>query len=320
MIQTHASNSHPTVSVVIPTYNTSRYISDAIDSVLAQTFRDFEVIVIDDGSTDNTRQVLEPYRHQIVYILQENQGVAAARNRAIQQALGEFVALLDADDQWLPDKLEKQLAFLRSQPEVSLLFGDAEMFSATGPVPPSLLARRDFRCQLTERPFIVSDAFHLLLDENFIPTSTVIVRKTYLDQVGGFDLDLPPVEDRDMWLRFAHKFPIACISNVLARKRTHDSNISSDKKQRMISLIKVLEKTYANNPSSVPRHKKRLASLYFDLGYKDYWLGNYRDASRSFSKSMCLEFQGKAFLYYLVSLCGKAGASEVSRIKHLCKK
>ena len=115
------NNREPLVSVIIPTYNSSQYIKEAIDSVLAQTYKNFEIIVIDDGSTDNTKEVLAPYLSVIKYIYKNNGGPASARNRGIKEANGEFVAFLDADDVWKPDRLARGVDILDQRPEVGLI-------------------------------------------------------------------------------------------------------------------------------------------------------------------------------------------------------
>src|SRR3989304_595361 len=116
----------PRVSVIIPTYNTAHYIAPAVESVLGQTYQDTEIIVVDDGSTDNTRTVLTPYMDRIQYIVQDNKGRSEARNRGIHQSQGEFIAFLDADDLWLPDKLSQQVAALDEHEQAVLAYGLAQ--------------------------------------------------------------------------------------------------------------------------------------------------------------------------------------------------
>src|SRR5215831_9468158 len=118
----------PIVSVVIPTYNNARFLPEALDSLLGQTYRDFELIVVDDGSTDDTLEVLKPYRHLIRYVRKENGGPASARNLGIRHASGELIAFQDADDIWLPDKLQLQVDYLREHPEVGLVFSGSIFF------------------------------------------------------------------------------------------------------------------------------------------------------------------------------------------------
>jgi glycosyltransferase involved in cell wall biosynthesis len=115
----------PKISVIIPTYNSANYLPEAIESVLAQTYKNFEIVVIDDGSTDNTKEVVVPYLDQIVFLETENGDPAKARNHGIRKSSGEYVAFLDADDIWCPDKLERQLAYFSKNPHYHLVFSDA---------------------------------------------------------------------------------------------------------------------------------------------------------------------------------------------------
>lgn len=126
------------VSVIIPTYNLARYINETVDSVLGQTYKNYEIIIVDDGSTDNTKEALSEYGGKITYIFQENQGVSAARNKGIKEAKGEYIAFLDADDLWLKDKLELQIGLMNSNPEVAMIFTDGESFNEEGLIKASL--------------------------------------------------------------------------------------------------------------------------------------------------------------------------------------
>ena len=122
----------PEISVIVPTYNYAHFIGDCLDSIFAQTYKDFEVIVIDDGSTDDTARVLEKYKGEIRYIYQENKGLPAARNTGIKAAQGEYLAFLDSDDLWLPEKLGEQVLFLRNEADMGIIFSDASAFNEKG--------------------------------------------------------------------------------------------------------------------------------------------------------------------------------------------
>jgi glycosyltransferase involved in cell wall biosynthesis len=202
------------VSVVIPTYNYGRFVTEAVDSVLAQTYPHVEVIVVDDGSTDDTRQRLEHYRGRVVYVCQDNQGLSAARNTGIRLARGPFVALLDADDVWHPRKLELQMDFLAAHPEVALLGSDLftdrrERWEHIGAVP-----------QAAEVTFD-----DVVYRAHFAPSS-VVARKKCLLSVGLFDPELRCVEDREMWIRFARHFRMARLPLPLMWYRIHPASLS----------------------------------------------------------------------------------------------
>jgi glycosyltransferase involved in cell wall biosynthesis len=310
----------PKVSVVIPVYNSSAYIAEAIESVLGQTYTHFEIIVVDDGSTDKTQEILDRYRAKVKCFYQENRGVSAARNVGVRNAKGELIAFLDADDVWLPGKLEKQVRFLTQHAEVPFIFGDTDLFNDSGTVISALLRQKKMASQLPEKEFVVKNPFELLLDENFIPTSTGLVRRSVLMEAGGFDESLRSVEDRDLWLRIAIKHPMGCIPEVLSRKRLHAENISSDQLKANQSLLRVYTKILDDPMMSkrVDYHfiKSRLADLHFSLGYGYFKKGMYPEARRHFLLSLSGGLWLKPLAYFLFTLLGKHWVERLLKIKH----
>ena len=296
------------VSVIIPTYNCASYVAEAVASVLVQTVQDVEIIVVDDGSTDTTPSVLEPFRHTVQYVRQGNRGVSAARNIGMAHAAGDFIAFLDADDIWLPNKLELQLQFLRDHRDVALVFGDAEHFDGSGTVIPSFLRQKTSFPMQNGGSLVLRDAFRLLLEANYITTSTVVITRACLKRVGVFDESLRSVEDRDLWLRVARAFPIGCVVKSLVRKRTHASNISSNGLVATQSLIHVLERVASDSfmPKGVDLTpiRKQLAKLYFQLGYCHFDTGRYRVARQSFRLSLVWKLGMDAMVYYLATFLG----------------
>jgi glycosyltransferase involved in cell wall biosynthesis len=228
------------VSVIIPTYNYARYVRQAVDSALAQSYPDREIIVVDDGSTDNTRQVLQDYGDKIAYIYQANQGLSAARNTGIRAARGDFIALLDSDDLWHPRKLELQVDCLTRHPEIGLLA--TEQFTDRGEDWPPLGDDPARACPL-----------ELTLDEvvgkaRFGPSSAVIRRRCF-DVVGFFDPGLRCVEDRDMWVRLASRFGLAKLPLPLMWYRVHPSSLSSKSALMEQHELRVLNKLFAEIPA-----------------------------------------------------------------------
>ena len=201
-------NTHPTISVIIPTYNRAGMLKEAIDSVLAQDYSDFELIVVDDGSTDETPQILNGYGGKIKRICQPNKGVSAARNRGIAAASGEFMAFLDSDDLWLPDKLTIQSEFLRSTPD-ALICQTEEIWIRNG-----------VRVNPRERHRKVSGMiFERSLALCLVSPSAVMLRRGLFDEFGLFDESLPACEDYDMWLRVSCRCPVYLIETPLIIKR-----------------------------------------------------------------------------------------------------
>ena len=186
----------PRVSIIIPSYNTSDLIAACLDSVFAQTFQDFEAIVVNDGSPDTPEleRVLQPYLDRIVYIKQANKRAAGARNTAIARARGEFLAFLDSDDTWLPNHLESQMKQFEADPALGLVYANAVLVGD-----PARHIEFMERC-----PSAGEASFEALVVENCqIPVSTVVARKAAIVKAGGFDESLARCDDYDMWLRTA---------------------------------------------------------------------------------------------------------------------
>jgi len=199
----------PRVSVLIPAYNSGKYIGEAIKSVCEQTYRDYEIIVVDDGSKDNTAQVVKGFT-DVKYIWQENAGVSAARNSLLQFASGEFIAFLDADDMWTAEKLEVQVSYLDEHPECSIVFSQAENFIDRGVKEVSEAQRKLTGAKL----------------DRIIPSA--LMRKSVVDLIGGFDVDYPYGEDTH-WLYRAAVLGVdtsSCIPEVMYLRRIHSDNIS----------------------------------------------------------------------------------------------
>jgi glycosyltransferase involved in cell wall biosynthesis len=222
----------PLVSVVIPTYNYGRFVTEAVDSVLAQTRPAEEIIVVDDGSTDDTRERLRPYEGRVRYVYQNNQGLSAARNAGIRAARGDLIALLDSDDLWHPAKLAFQVQAMTRSPELGLVAADAVRdlkqgwpeVGEPGPLPLRAVTLRD-----------------LLIRSRFGP-SGVLVRKPCFDAVGDFDTALRSAEDRDMWIRIAARFPVAKLEVPLWWYRLHGGNMSAAARRMEENEMRVLRR------------------------------------------------------------------------------
>ena len=258
----------PLVSIVIPTHNSAGFIAAAVRGVFAQTYPRFEVIVVDDGSTDGTADVLQQFAGRIRYHRQDNQGAAAARNAGIKMAVGELVCFLDADDLWAPNKLELQIEFMAAHRDVGLLFTDAEECEGTTIQKHSIIATMVFGDDIASQ-IPLREPFRKLVRENFVPTSTVMVRKACIVKAGLFDERLPNAEDRDMWLRMSAESGVACLPQVLARKRSHGANISMRAELGLRSRVEVWKKARRDFPALAPasEYEKMLAGTYQELGF-----------------------------------------------------
>jgi GT2 family glycosyltransferase len=218
----------PRVSAIVPAYNSVRYLPEAIDSVLAQTYRDFEIIVVDDGSTDGTQGVLARYGDRIRVVRQSNQGSAAARNAGILAARGEFIAFLDADDLWLPQKLERQMRLFGERPEIGWVYSDYREFDESG------LGTRSFFEREGLRHPPEGWVLPALAEGCITWTTTVVMRASCFHEAGLFDPVFPRAQDYDMWLRLAARFPVACVAEVLALYRRHQAQVTTKSRPGLV--------------------------------------------------------------------------------------
>jgi len=216
------------VSIIIPCYNQGHFLGEAIESVLRQTYRHFEVIVVDDGSTDDTAEVAARYR-QVRCIRQENEGVSAARNTGLGESRGRYVVFLDADDRLLPNALELGVDCLRACPDCAFVFGQRRYIETDGsPLPTS------------EQPCVDTEHYVALLRWCFMSVGAEIFRRSVLESVGGFNVALPASEDYELYLRIARTHPIRCHSNVVVECRKHGQNVSRDYGLMLSSGISVV--------------------------------------------------------------------------------
>ena len=222
------NGSEPLVSAVVPAYNAGDHIEETLQSIAGQRIDfDTEIIVVDDGSTDDTRERVSAFGGARL-IQQENAGPSAARNRGIQAARGPFVAFLDADDLWTPDKLATQMALFRAHPDLGLVFGDCRRFDSKGPLPVTFFAEAGLDREFWGDQVLVRDPYAKLFHINYVPTGSAVVRRRVLQASGGFDESMRQVEDLDLWFRIALRFPVGYTSHLCQLKRIRDQSLSSD--------------------------------------------------------------------------------------------
>jgi glycosyltransferase involved in cell wall biosynthesis len=247
------------ISVVIPTYNYGHFVTEAVDSVLAQTAPPLEVIVVDDGSKDDTRQRLARYGDRIRYIYQENQGLSAARNTGIRAAQGEYIALLDSDDVWHPRKLEVQAHYLARHPEVGLL-ASADIMDRSGGWPAVEAA------DPAPQPIRFED---LVIKARFVP-SGVVIRQDCFRAAGLFDTELRSTEDRDMWIRIARQFPVVKLRVPLVWYRVHGGNMSYVATRMEENGLKVLRKAFRTGAPRLSVRLQALSHIAYSVSYLYY--------------------------------------------------
>lgn len=289
----------PKVSVVIPAYNCERFIATAVKSVLEQSYKDYELIIVNDGSTDSTENVISEFRSRIVYVLQKNGGPANARNAGVTAAKGEYIAFLDQDDAWLPDKLETQVGLFEKNKALGLAYTDAyilkdDSFGVYGP--------KNMRSFQT-RPPHRGKVFKYLFAQNFVLTSSVMVRRECFKRVGLFDPALVPIEDYDRWLRISAFYEVDFVDRPLVRFRDHVATFRKDDLRTFTNIVNTLEGVISDYPGLKDlldeRAKGELSRFYFILGRRYARRGDSRKAVENFR----LAFRRSKFpfsLYYAV--------------------
>ncbi len=312
----------PQVSVIIPTYNYGHFIKEAIMSVLSQSYSDLEVIVVDDGSTDETSSIISSVKDsRISYIYQENQGLASARNSGIEIASGEYIGFLDADDIWMPNKLELQLSRFKKRSDVGLIYTGYEVIDDSGTY---IVTRKAHKSE--------GDLISQLILGNIVSGSatTSLVRRKCFDKAGLFDKTLLSCEDWDMWLRIAQFADFDCIDQPLAKIRLHGSNITCDPGQMEKGLFAVIEKFYSDESlsSELKLLKSRAmagahrdsANFYFRSGQYEQAFAHLITAIR-LVPTWCEGYQFMGYLFYRILLGGfkKKFGKEQIRVGYIPK-
>jgi glycosyltransferase involved in cell wall biosynthesis len=271
----------PVVSVIIPAYKAAEHIGKALDSVFSQTFSDYEVIVVNDGSPDTAlfEQALQPYLRRIHYISQPNRGPSSARNIAIMNAVGEYVAFLDSDDTWLPEYLEEQIRLLHNEPALDLVFSDALLIGD------SHLSGQTFMQSVAMRGPVTWES--LIKWECSVLTSTVVARRRSLVAAGLFDQNFRRSEDFDLWLRLLRMGGnIKYHRRVLARRNMGGESLSADRSKMIEGQIEVYRKHVTD--STLPPELAGLLALqitkceaFLDLeeGKAHFVAGSYEKAA-----------------------------------------
>lgn len=284
----------PLVSVVVPAYNSESFIKEAIDSVLNQDYPAIEVLVIDDGSTDSTPDIIRGFGDRVRLISQNNKGSAAARNMGIISAKGKYIAFLDADDVWRSDKISLQVAALMPSGYKMAYSSFIRWYpnhSGQYPAPESQFSIPDHP-NLTNAKIVTGWTYSYLLLDCIVWTSTVIVEKAELEKVGLFDEHLRKGQDYDLWLRLSRQIEMLGIPQPMALYRMHNTNITSsvsDINYSYLILSRAIEKWGETGPDGQPPAgsiSDRMAHQCFVHGYHHLLRGNPSIAADSFYESM----------------------------------
>jgi len=239
----------PEVSIVIPTYNRARYVREAVESALSQTFRDLEVIVVDDGSTDGTRGALGSLIDRVRYFRQENRGLAAARNTGIARARGRYVAFLDSDDRLEPRMVDEVLRTFREHPDAGAVFVAEREVDEDG--------RPTGRLHTKRTPGVrFSTAGMLSRDTGVGCGRPPVVRREWLEQLGGFDESFPSAVDCEMWIRYSFRVPMVLNPEPLVLRRTHPGHLSGDRALNARQWLRILDRLRREHPECVRAHPR----------------------------------------------------------------
>jgi glycosyltransferase involved in cell wall biosynthesis len=274
----------PKVSVIIPAYNCSQYLTEVIESVLKQTYKNFELIFVDDGSTDNTKNIIQKYiasyPEKIKYFYQENKGLAVARNTGIRNAKGEFIALLDADDKWQPTTLEEEVKILVAESDVGLVHANTIRISDEGKM---------LYVNKRNKKYLSGSIFkYLFLRKANISCPTVLFRKECCNRVGMFDENLTRLgcEDRELWLRISLKYKIKYIDKVLAYYRVRNNSMSKDETKMLQARYYVVNKFFPEGKNNKTLRAKALANIHRELGDELILKGKFQQAKNQFVTSL----------------------------------
>jgi glycosyltransferase involved in cell wall biosynthesis len=299
-------NSDPKVSIVMPAYNVAPYIGETLESVFAQTFTDYEVIIVNDGSpdTEEFERALEPFRNRIRYLKQENRGAGAARNIALRAARGEYIAFLDADDVWLPHYLEEQIKSIK-RADCDLICADAILFDQ------SPFAGKTFMELLmsTASPTGRITFLGLVSAEQSLVTSGVLARRQPIFNVGLFDESLRNSQDFDLWLRLVHSGArLEYHRRVLLRYRWHEGSLSGDdvnRNKRQLRVLRKIETDYDLDPAARKEVSRAIAGrralLHFELGKAYLVQGEFDEARASFAEARAVSANWKAAIGFWAS-------------------
>jgi glycosyltransferase involved in cell wall biosynthesis len=283
--------STPKVSVIVPTWNRVSLLGTAIESVLAQTFRDLEVIIVDDGSVDATESLVRRYQEtdaRVRYVSQEHRGISAAMNTGIRESRGQYIARIDSDDQWLPELLEAEVAILEARPEIGLVYSKGQWATS------DLTPLQDTIGHAPHFPAAMkNDTLRSMLWGDPTCNITVVVRRECFDRAGLFDESLKASEDWDMWLRTAVYYRFFFVDRVLSLVRGHDGSTTNAQSQSFAAFLslrgKVLDKFFARDdlaPEIAAMKTIAYRNLYVFEGNMWIGAGNWGRAFGAFARAV----------------------------------
>lgn len=283
------------ITVIMPVYNGERYLEQAIQSALGQTYRNFELIVVDDGSSDQSTKIVEQHLSDERVVLlrnEKNMGVAASRNHALKFAKGDLITFLDQDDIWLPNKLELQVSAIENHPDIGLLHAGHARIDTNSELLPAYRQLPPDRFGNVEAKIDVRDVFgEIFISNNIQPLTTMIPRKV-LDEVGWFNAELPGVDDYELWLRIALRYPIGHLQTIVGYWRAHPGQQSNQGYRMLMIRLKAVDLILSRFHEAKQRvpgktFRKRMHGMCTSAAnYTMYYLHDYLVARDLFARAL----------------------------------
>lgn len=316
----------PKVSVIVPTYNNANYIEEALKSIMAQDYQDYEIIVIDDGSTDKTREIVQSLGDNIKYVYQANQGLAGARNTGVQRSKGDYITFLDGDDIWETNNLSIKVKVLEEYPLLGAVFSDFFLFNKH-----RVISQRGMRKQYPifskrrktldeifsevqtmqmnglDVDIYKGNIFQSLLFGNFINACSILIRKTCQEDIGFFRDELRTQQDYEYWLRFSRRFEIAFLDMSLVWYRRHEDQLTAqmNTERIILNVSKILEPYYQEHAqylsiSAAKEFRMRYSNVFQLLGLAYLGSRNNYEARNAFKKSIRIDHRNiKSYILWL---------------------
>jgi len=306
-------NKPPIVSVIIPALNAAEWIGETLQSILAQSFREFEVIVVDGGSADDTLSITKGFGKSVKLICKPHSGKSASRNAGIYAAQGEYIAFIDADDLWLPKKLELQLQMFIRNPNLSWVYCDGYLFEGK--------STKNIMTFGSMSHLHSGDILCPLLLNDFIPSPTPVIRYKIIDEIGYFNETLlrREPEDWDMWLRIAAHYPIGFVNRPLVRYRLHPNSLMAREGvlDTLEGKISIIERAVKRNPDRLNRLKDRsIANCYIAAGNGFALSGELLKARSMYLHAIKLApMSSKAYVHFFFSVIGKTMINKAVKLR-----
>ncbi len=289
------------VSVIIPTYNRADLIEQAIDSLLSQTRVPDEIIVVDDGSTDNTPEVLARYGSSIRVISQSNAERSAARNVGMQAATGDLIALLDSDDTLMPQSIERRAWILETEPDVDVVYSNVEMVDKEG-------RALGLFTQVLPGTRPSGAAFFEFARHNLMPIHAFMFRRRCLGEVGLFDAAVPGMEDYDFWLRMAARFRFAYLDQPLACYRIHTTMMTAIRRSEALNNELIVHRRIFDMPAFQCLSPQEKSCVYYEHGNRCGVLGRMEEARTWYRRAISVApTSPRGYVFAALSLLGAAG-------------